>query len=72
MPTPPGPRGLPVLGNALEIPNEHTWLTFTRWAKKYGLSLLTFGFIAYSSRPTTRSYRAPLSAWEPNYSPKHP
>ena len=35
-PTPPGPRGLPILGNALQISNEYTWLTFTRWAKEYG------------------------------------
>ena len=35
-PTPPGPRGIPILGNALQIPSEYNWLTFTLWAKEYG------------------------------------
>ncbi|KAJ7581367.1 cytochrome P450 [Mycena floridula] len=33
---PPGPRGLPLVGNALQIPLEHTWLTLSQWANKYG------------------------------------
>ena len=36
LPIPPGPRGLPVLGNALQIPAEQCWLVFTEWAHKYG------------------------------------
>ncbi|TFY52251.1 hypothetical protein EVJ58_g10121 [Rhodofomes roseus] len=35
-PLPPGPPGLPLLGNALQVPLEHPWLTFTRWAQQYG------------------------------------
>lgn len=33
---PPGPRGLPLLGNALQIPLTYSWLAFTRWAQTYG------------------------------------
>ena len=33
---PPGPRGLPLLGNALQIPRAHSWLAFTEWAQTYG------------------------------------
>ncbi|KAH9943938.1 cytochrome P450 [Amylocystis lapponica] len=33
---PPGPRGLPLIGNALQMPTAHQWLTFTRWANQYG------------------------------------
>lgn len=33
---PPGPSRWPIIGNALQIPNEHTWLTFTKWAKTFG------------------------------------
>ena len=38
LPTPPGPKGLPVLGNALQMPREHSWLAFTEWANVYGQS----------------------------------
>lgn len=33
---PPGPRGLPLLGNVLDMPTQQGWLTFTKWAEKYG------------------------------------
>ncbi|KAJ6562200.1 cytochrome P450 [Mycena capillaripes] len=35
-PLPPGPSGLPIIGNALHLPLERQWLTFTDWAKTYG------------------------------------
>ncbi|KAJ7154753.1 putative monooxygenase [Mycena filopes] len=33
---PPGPRRLPVIGSALQMPRTHPWLTFSEWAKTYG------------------------------------
>ncbi|THU85007.1 cytochrome P450 [Dendrothele bispora CBS 962.96] len=35
-PLPPGPRGLPVVGNVLDMPSEKEWLTFAEWGRKYG------------------------------------
>jgi hypothetical protein len=32
---PPGPRGLPLLGSALELRSQ-VWLTFVTWKKEYG------------------------------------
>ena len=32
---PPGPRGLPFLGNALQLRNQQ-WLTFMRWKHEFG------------------------------------
>ncbi|KAH9925304.1 cytochrome P450 [Fomitopsis serialis] len=53
-PLPPGPRGLPLLGNALQVPTRYTWLKFTEWAKIYGdvihVSVLGRSFIVLSSR----------------------
>lgn len=33
---PPGPRGLPLLGNHFDVPRKRPWLTYTEWAKTYG------------------------------------
>ncbi|KAH7097916.1 cytochrome P450 [Auriculariales sp. MPI-PUGE-AT-0066] len=36
LPLPPGPRGIPVLGNALEMPADYAWLKYSEWAAQYG------------------------------------
>ncbi|KAG1756030.1 cytochrome P450 [Suillus lakei] len=35
-PYPPGPPGLPFVGNVLDLPHIRPWLTFMEWGKKYG------------------------------------
>ena len=35
---PPGPRGLPLIGNELQIPRDKQWLCFDKWRKQYGNS----------------------------------
>ncbi|KAF9006294.1 cytochrome P450 [Hymenopellis radicata] len=35
-PLPPGPSGLPVIGNLLDFPKVYPWLKFTTWAEQYG------------------------------------
>ncbi|KAF9026841.1 cytochrome P450 [Hymenopellis radicata] len=32
----PGPEGLPLIGNLLDMPMEKEWLTFTKWSELYG------------------------------------
>jgi hypothetical protein len=32
-PLPPGPKGLPILGNALDLPKSQEWLTYQKWGK---------------------------------------
>ena len=34
---PPGPKGLPLVGNILDMPVEREWLTFARWGEVWGL-----------------------------------
>ncbi|KAK7047907.1 hypothetical protein VNI00_006235 [Paramarasmius palmivorus] len=34
--SPPGPKGLPFIGNALQIPNDRQWLTWEQWRRDYG------------------------------------
>ncbi|EPT01646.1 hypothetical protein FOMPIDRAFT_124761 [Fomitopsis schrenkii] len=54
LPAPPGPRGLPIIGNALQLPREHAWLAFAEWAKVYGpvmsLSAMGSSIVVLSSR----------------------
>jgi hypothetical protein len=35
-PLPPGPKGTFILGNALQMPKENNWLTYSEWAKQWG------------------------------------
>ena len=33
---PPGPKGLPIIGNALQIPKQLRFLKFAEWAQELG------------------------------------
>lgn len=33
---PPGPKGVPILGNIFDMPKGHEWLTYMKWSREYG------------------------------------
>ncbi|EMD39043.1 hypothetical protein CERSUDRAFT_72278 [Gelatoporia subvermispora B] len=53
LPLPPGPKPLPFIGNALDIPALYAWRTYAKWAETYGpvINLRIFGqpFIVLNS-----------------------
>ncbi|KIL00351.1 hypothetical protein PAXRUDRAFT_8298 [Paxillus rubicundulus Ve08.2h10] len=36
LPFPPGPKPVPIIGNFLDVPDEKSWETFSKWRKQYG------------------------------------
>ncbi|KAH9959904.1 cytochrome P450 [Russula compacta] len=52
-PLPPGPRGIPILGNLLDMPTGKRWETFARWGEKWGkivsVSILGETFVMINS-----------------------
>lgn len=42
-PLPPGPKGWPLLGNALEIPKDYPEHQFAKWGEEYGASIIIYG-----------------------------
>ena len=52
-PLPPGPRGLPLIGNVIGANPDNPWLMYAEWAKKYGIrhqNLLALSAQANDSR----------------------
>ncbi|KAK7695619.1 hypothetical protein QCA50_000255 [Cerrena zonata] len=35
-PVPPGPKGLPLVGNVLDMPTSYEWLAIAKWTKRWG------------------------------------
>ncbi|KDQ54080.1 hypothetical protein JAAARDRAFT_410464 [Jaapia argillacea MUCL 33604] len=35
-PLPPGPKGLPLVGNVLDMPKKQPWITFNKWGEQFG------------------------------------
>ncbi|KAF9447105.1 hypothetical protein P691DRAFT_672159 [Macrolepiota fuliginosa MF-IS2] len=59
LPTPPGPKGLPLVGNVLEIPMVKPWAVYNQWSKEYGSDIVYFtaldkSFLVLNSLPAVQ------------------
>ncbi|EIM85529.1 cytochrome P450 [Stereum hirsutum FP-91666 SS1] len=55
-PYPPGPKGLPLVGNALDMPTSQEWKTYAQWGNRWGglvyINVLGQPFIIVNSLQT--------------------
>ena len=62
---PPGPRGLPLLGNLLDLPVERPWLQLEKWKQHHGVSQFPSAISSTNRIPQGRFSR---STWLVNRS----
>ncbi|EKM55870.1 uncharacterized protein PHACADRAFT_144742 [Phanerochaete carnosa HHB-10118-sp] len=39
---PPGPKGLPIIGNLFDVPSDYAWITYRELGRRYGSDILHF------------------------------
>lgn len=37
LPYPPGPKGLPLIGNIHDVPTSYEWLVYVKWSYEFGM-----------------------------------
>ncbi|KAF4577363.1 hypothetical protein EYR36_005351 [Pleurotus pulmonarius] len=57
LPTPPGPRGYPIVGNLFDMPSERQWEKYFEWSKKYNSDIIYLNVLG-SPIVVLNSYKA--------------
>jgi hypothetical protein len=45
LPYPPGPKGLPIIGNLWDIPSENECVTYAKWSREYSMFSFSSSYI---------------------------
>lgn len=58
LPLPPGPPGLPIIGNVLDLPKNQEWVQYRNWGRKYGVfaPLLLISCVSLKLLPNFRRH----------------
>ena len=67
---PPGPRGVPVLGNVFDVPKEFEWLAYDRWSREYGMSRVPSNFFRISVVDVVTTCRLRHHLSQPRWYPR--
>lgn len=50
---PPGPTGIPIVGNVLNLPKGQWWIVFREWSRLYSASTIALSSLGPPSEPYT-------------------
>lgn len=56
LPLPPGPKGLPLIGNLRDMPTSFEWKTYHKWCKEFGTLARFYIFLLESESPSDVKY----------------
>ncbi|KAJ3504195.1 hypothetical protein NMY22_g18005 [Coprinellus aureogranulatus] len=63
LPLPPGPKGLPLVGNLYDVPATFPWEHYVQWGKEYNSDLIYLN-VAGNSIVVVNSHKAAMDLFE--------
>ena len=64
LPFPPGPKGLPLIGNLRDLPNDNQWLRYEKWGQDIGKQKAGLLIAALYQSVLRVRYPSPGAFWD--------